>query len=123
MNGHRTVKRLLMTAALIGLTQTVNAAEPVTVDTYVRAETDRTMAAYVSQGGFGKWFHVRQPTPIDKQDVIRMNRDTLYSAGIFDLTNPVTITLPDTGGRFMSALIVNQDHSMLPAKYAPANSL
>jgi len=25
------------------------------------------------------------PTPIDTQDVVRMNRDTLYSAGMFDL--------------------------------------
>jgi hypothetical protein len=102
------------------LPASVQAAEPVTVDTFVRAETDRTMAAYVDQGGFGKFFHIRQPTPIDKQDVIRMNRDTLYSIGVFDLTNPVTITLPDSDGRYLSALIINQDHSMLPMEYAPA---
>ena len=32
-----------------------------------------------------------------------MNRDTLYSSGIFDLAAaPVTIALPDPGGRYMS---------------------
>jgi hypothetical protein len=55
--------------------------------------------------------------PIDKQDVIRMNRDTLYSAGVFDLSAPVTIVKPETGGRFQSMLVINQDHSMLPAEH------
>lgn len=89
----------------------------VTVDNFVRAETDMTMKRYVAQGGFGKFLHVRQPAPIDKQDVIRMNRDTLYSAGVFDLTTPVTITKPDSRGRFQSMLIINQDHSMLPTEH------
>jgi hypothetical protein len=113
-------KHSLLVSTLMALAGSVHAAEPVTVDTFVRAETDRTMAAYVDQGGFGKFSHIRQPTPIDKQDVIRMNRDTLYSVGVFDLSNPVTIALPDSDGRYMSALIVNQDHSMLPMEYAPA---
>ncbi len=28
--------------------------------------------------GVNKWLHIRQPTPLDQQTVIRMNRDTLY---------------------------------------------
>ena len=114
------IKKLsIAVSTMLAVAGSVQAAEPVTVDTFVRAETDRTMAAYVDQGGFGKFFHIRQPTPIDKQDVIRMQRDTLYSIGVFDLTNPVTITLPDSDGRYLSALIINQDHSMLPMEYAP----
>jgi hypothetical protein len=57
------------------------ASEMVTVDNFVRAETNMTLARYVKQGAFGKFLHIRQPTPIDKQDVIRMNRDTLYPSG------------------------------------------
>ena len=91
------------------------ATETVTVDNFVRAETDLTLKRYVAQGGFGKIAHLRQPTPIDQQNVIRMNRDTLYSFGVFDLTKPVTITKPPTGGRFQSMLIINQDHSIWPA--------
>ena len=59
-------------------------SEKVTIDNFVRAETDMTFKRYEKAGGFGKFFHIRQPTPLDKQDVIRMNRDTLYSIGIFD---------------------------------------
>jgi hypothetical protein len=93
------------------------ASEKVTVDNFVRAETDMTLDRYVKQGALGKFLHIRQPVPIDKQDVIRMNRDTLYSAGVFDLTEPVTIVKPKSGGRFQSMLVINQDHSMLPVEH------
>ena len=62
-------------------------------------------------GGIGKLFHHREPTAIDKQGVIRSNRDTLYSSAVFDLdAGPVTITLPDAGKRFMSMQVINEDH-------------
>lgn len=92
------------------------ASEEVTVDNFVRAETDMTLKRYEKSGAFGKFLHIRQPTPLDKQDVIRMNRDTLYSIGIFDLTTPVTITKPETE-RWQSMMLINQDHSILPAIY------
>jgi hypothetical protein len=57
-----------------------------------------------------KFFHLREPTPIDAQTVVRMNRDTLYSSAIVDISKGATLTLPDTGDRYMSAMIVNQDH-------------
>lgn len=104
--------------AVVGLAcfavNAAQAADKVTVDTFVRAETDTTMARYAAQGGFGKFLHIRGMTPVDKQNVIRMNRDTLYSAGVFDLTTPVTIVKPEHGTRYQSMQVINQDHSMLP---------
>ena len=38
--------------------------------------------------------------------------DTMYSFGVWDLRSPVTITLPETGGRYQSLMIVSQDHSI-----------
>ena len=93
------------------------AAELVTVDNFVRAETDITLGRYAKQGAFGKFLHIRQPTPIDKQDVVRMNLDTLYSVGVFNLTTPVTIVKPESAGRFQSMMVINQDHSMLPIEH------
>jgi hypothetical protein len=86
------------------------ATQPVTPMTFARAETDTYFANYVKKGGFGKFLHIRNLTPIDEQDIVKMNRDTLYSGGVFDLTSPLTITKPDTGGRFQSMLVINQDH-------------
>jgi hypothetical protein len=102
-------------ALFMGATFPILADEKVTVDNFTRAETDRTLHAFVEKGAFGKFLHFRVPTPIDKQDVIRMNRDTLYSVGVFDLTSPVTIVKPDSGGRFQSLQIISQDHSMKPS--------
>jgi hypothetical protein len=101
------------------LAQQVQAAHRVTVDNFARAETHRTMRDYVDLGGFGKFYHTRLPSPLDKQSVVRLNLDTLYSFGVFDLSSPVKITLPDSGNRFMSALIISEEHSMLPVVYAP----
>jgi hypothetical protein len=85
---------------------------PVTIENFVRAESDTYFAATVKGfDAFGKFGHNRQPTPIDKQTVIRMNRDTLYSAAVFDLdAGPVTITLPEAGKRFLSMQVISQDH-------------
>ncbi|MCP4404460.1 MAG: DUF1214 domain-containing protein [bacterium] len=61
---------------------------------------------------FGKFSHARQPYDVDNQVTVRGNRDTLYSFGVFDLRSPLTITLPDTKGRYQSLMIVSQDHSI-----------
>ncbi len=96
--------------------------QPVTAMNFARAETDMYFARTVAEGAFGKFTHLRVPTAIDKQTVLRMNRDTLYSTAVFDLdAGPVTVVLPDTGKRFMSLLTINQDHYNLPAVYAPGS--
>ena len=59
----------------------------VTPDNFKRAETDFNFKTKVESGAFGKIMHVRKPTPIDKQFVIRANRDMLYSFGMFDLSH------------------------------------
>ncbi len=83
----------------------------VTPDNFVRAESDVYFGNVVKDGGFGKFHHIRELSPIDNQLVIRQNRDTLYSAGVFDLdAGPVTVTMPDAGGRFMALQIITEDH-------------
>ena len=91
-------------------TQTERQPIAVTPDNFCRAETDLYFAGMVKDGGFGKFFHNREPTPVDHQTVIRMNRDTLYSGAVFDLdAGPVTITMPDPGKRFMSMQVFDED--------------
>jgi hypothetical protein len=86
-------------------------AVPVTVENFIRAETDMFFGNTVKQGGFGKFHHGREPARIDKQIIVRSNRDVLASLAVFDLdAGPVTITLPDAGKRFMSMLVIDQNH-------------
>src|ERR1700746_2796895 len=89
---------------------------PVTADNFTRAETDSYFANIVKNAdGVGKFFHRREIEPDDNQIVIRGNRDTVYSATVFDLdAGPVTVTLPQAGKRFMSLIVIDQD------QYTPA---
>ena len=51
--------------------------QPVNVDTFVRAETARMIDGILAQsGGVNACIHMRGPAPLDRQTVIRMNRDT-----------------------------------------------
>lgn len=90
----------------------------VTPDNFARAESDRYFASVVKDGGFGRFHHIREPNPIDHQNVVRLNRDTLYSAAVFDLdAGPVTVTMPDAGRRFMSLQVINEDQYTLGVHY------
>ena len=83
----------------------------VNVSNFVRAECDATIKrVYDMVGGLATWIHFRKPTPIDQQKVIRMNRDTLYSTVLLDLSKPATVIMPETGGRYQSLHVINQDH-------------
>jgi hypothetical protein len=118
--------RPILAAAFIliaqaGLAQAPPAAPApvrVTADNFVRAESDLYFAAIAQRGGFGRFFHDRQPAAIDAQTVIRLNRDTLYSGALFDLdAGPVTITVPNPGSRFVSMQAISEDHYTIGVHY------
>lgn len=95
--------------------------QPVSPDNFARAESDLYFSGIVNDGGVGGFLHHRELSSIDHQVVIRQNRDTLYSAAVFDLdAGPVTVTLPDSAGRFMSLQVINEDHYTTQVAYAPA---
>ena len=83
----------------------------VNVDNFARAESDRMFASFAAAaGGVNRLRHNRSPTPVDDQPVIRMNRDTLYSVAVVDISDGARVTLPDPGARYVSVMVVNQDH-------------
>jgi len=91
---------------------------PVTPENFPRAESDLNFASVVKEAGLGKFVHRRDPVALDHQGLVRMNRDTLYSAAVFDLdAGPVAITLPDAGKRFVSMQIVDEDADTFEVVY------
>src|SRR4249919_90138 len=96
---------------------------PVTVDNFPRAETDTYFAnSAVKDHAFGKLLHHRELMGVDKQFVVRGNRDTLYSIGVFDLdAGPVTITMPDPGERFQALQIIDEDQHVPNVFYGPGS--
>jgi hypothetical protein len=98
-----------MAASSVPLTATAEAII-VNVDNFDRAQTDMEFDGIIKMAGsINTLHHNRTPTPIDKQNVIRMNRDTLYSLGVVDISNGATVTLPDAGNRYMSLMVINND--------------
>jgi para-nitrobenzyl esterase len=116
MRIHRALIAGLGSLALASAAFAESGPTPVNVHNFIRAETD----FYFKTRAFGELKHSRDMAAIDKQDVVRMNRDTLYSSGVFDLeAAPVTITLPDAGKRFMSMQVISQDHFTTEVVYGP----
>jgi len=85
-------------------------AEQVTALNFVRAESDTYFERFLHIEPMNTFDHRREPASVDTQDVIRMNRDTLYSAAVVDISQGATVTLPDTGSRYQTAMVVDQDH-------------
>ena len=93
---------------------TLSFAEDVTVETFVRAESDYNIRAGMKAFAFGtgELQHLRDPITPDNQPTIRMNQDTLYSGMVLDLSAPAEVTLSDTDGRYQSMHVISQDHYM-----------
>lgn len=83
----------------------------VNVDNFALAETHRMMNDLQDNaGGVNRFLHNRLPADIDKQTVIRLNRDTLYSFAVVDISAGATLTIPEHGDRYLSAMVVNEHH-------------
>jgi len=104
----------LAALTLINETQAQSRADnavPVNPDNFIRAETDHYFSTMVKNGSFGKFTHNRAFGPIEKQNaIVRPQRDTLFSLGVFDLdAGPVTVILPNAGKHFMSMQVMDED--------------
>lgn len=92
---------------------------PVTAENFTRAESDMYFDIIVRHdGGFAKFAPKRTLAPIERQSVIRENRDTLYSSAVFDLdAGRVTVALPASDGRFMSMEVIDEDEYVFGVYY------
>jgi hypothetical protein len=92
---------------------------PVTKENYALAESQVIFSEYMQKigkatctNGLGKLMHLRQqPDPKDRT-ILRINFDTIYSFAILDLTEPVTVVLPPTDGRYQSAMVMDDRHNI-----------
>lgn len=81
-------------------------------ENYIRAQTDRQFSEITKMpGGVNRFFHFRKPTPLDKQNIVWMNRGTLYSMAGVDTSQGATITVPELHkGRYASVFLVDNNH-------------
>jgi hypothetical protein len=89
-----------------------------TEQTYPTIETQRQMVKTQEAVGLNTFLHYRELTPTDKQDVVRMNRDTYYSRAVINVSKGATITLPEIEkGKYMSLEVITEDHRIQPMQY------
>ena len=93
----------------------------VNVDNFAKAETaaqfDRVLQ--IPGAAINTFVHYRNPVALDSQNVIRMNRDTIYSGAITDISEGATLTIPDLDDRYMTVTLINEDHYINKAYDAP----
>lgn len=97
------------------------AAKAVTPENYTRAQTDAMFTGLLTNaGGSNKLWYVRNPTPLDQQPVVRMNRDALYAGGVYDAKDGLTIEFPEMpDDRYASVQIIDNDHYEVIEYYEP----
>lgn len=84
---------------------------PVTLENYETAESDLAFNNISKFVGTNEFLHFPvEAFDLDNQTVVRMNRDTIYSGAIVNTSEGATLTLPETDGRYISAMVVQNDH-------------
>jgi hypothetical protein len=82
----------------------------VTAENFIRAKTALQFDKYLARaGGMNRFGHVRSVAGVDSRSSKRLNRDTLYSVAIVDISQGATVFMPDAGDRYMSLQVANQD--------------
>jgi hypothetical protein len=88
-------------------------AEEVTIFNYVNAKTSVHFDRILSKGNnFNQWSHNRQPIKIEAkpQSARRINRDTLYSFAVVNISKGASLYLPESNGRYLSVQVINERH-------------
>ena len=90
---------------------------PISEENYALAETQVIFTDYKQRianttgtNGMGVFMHMRNAMSTDDRTVMRPNFDTLYSSALIDLTEPATLVMPETGGRYQSAWVITEEH-------------
>ncbi|MFT7141069.1 MAG: hypothetical protein ACJAYE_002438 [Candidatus Azotimanducaceae bacterium] len=111
----RLIFSALLTVALgLSVATTATAEEDsilVNADNYARAEAAFQFEGMAKRnGGINKLGHARQPISLDRQRNMQMNRDTIYSSAVVDISKGASVSFPNSGDRYMSIAIVNEDN-------------
>jgi len=81
-------------------------------DNYVVAETDWYFHGVQQKAGVNTWMH-DDPVSIDNQQVIRSNRDVVYSIAVVDVSGGATFSVPAAGpdnDQFQIIHIMDENH-------------
>lgn len=104
------MKQLLLATVISAAAVGVLAAPTteITLDNYVAAETELNFTRVASQAGINTFLH-KEAVTMENQEVIRSNRDVLYSLAVVDVREGATFTVQDSG-RYQVIHIIDENH-------------
>lgn len=100
------MKKSILSLSLISAFSCI--AAPVTMENYVVAESDWYFSGVQEKAGVNTWMH-DDPVSIDNQQVIRSNRDVVYSIATVDVSKGATFTVPKSD-EFQIIHIIDEHH-------------
>ena len=89
----------------------------VTFDNFITAEADKYFFEEQTKSGVNKYNHDDNLVTVKSQTVVRQNRDTMYSKGVFDTKGGATFELP-TLDTYQTMQIIDEEHRTVAVLYA-----
>lgn len=77
---------------------------------YINSEMRAFLAEFIGRAGINDFFHFKTLATADDTWVVSPNVDTLYSVAVVNATEGFTLKVPDTGDRFLSIQITDENH-------------
>ena len=77
---------------------------------YIQSETRAFFADFIGRSGLNKFFHFPGLSSAEDKWVVSPNNDTVYSVAIVNATEGFTVSMPETGDRFISIQIIDENH-------------
>ncbi|GEA51485.1 hypothetical protein VIN01S_22890 [Vibrio inusitatus NBRC 102082] len=81
-----------------------------TAEQFLEAESLHFMANMVKREGINGIFHFTTLAKAEDRWVVSPNNDVVYSMAVVDASEGFTLSMPDTGDRYITAQIVSQEH-------------
>jgi hypothetical protein len=89
----------------------------VTEDNFIVAESDKYFFEQQNKLFINAFVHDTELVTPDTQVVVRQNRDTMYSKGVFDTTGGVSFEMPILDA-YQSVQIIDENHRTITVLYA-----
>jgi hypothetical protein len=92
--------------------------EPVNFLTAVPAESEKIFnETFERAGGVNTFAHAREPATVETQTIVRSQSDMLYSQGVFDVSEGMTVTVPDCTTGYQSVALFDANHGQIGVVY------
>jgi hypothetical protein len=112
---------LAPSAALVAILSAASAfagGQRVTFLTAVPAESEKIFTETIERaGGINTFAHAREPATVKTQTIVRSQSDMLYSQGVFDVSEGMTVTVPECTIGYQSVLMFDANHGQLGVVY------